>query len=43
MNCVFWFINVLFSDDISPKFDQLEGRKNKNLLDSGLMHDEFFV
>jgi hypothetical protein len=26
-NCAFWLINVLFSDEMSPKFEQL-GRKN---------------
>jgi hypothetical protein len=26
---------VLFSDEMSPKFEQLGGRANKHLLDSG--------
>ncbi len=42
-NCVFWLINVLFLDKMSPKFKQLGGKKDKNMLDSGLAaNDQYF-
>jgi hypothetical protein len=42
-NCVFRLINVLFSDEMSPKFEQLGGKKEKNILDTGLAsNDEYF-
>jgi hypothetical protein len=42
-NCAFWLINVLFSDEMSPKFGQLGGKKDKNVLDTGLAaNNEYF-
>jgi len=42
-NCAFRLINVLFSDEMSPKFEQLGGKKDKNILDTGLAsNDEYF-
>jgi len=42
-NCPFRLLNVLFSDEMSPKFEKLGARKDKNLLDSGLAgNDEYF-
>ncbi len=42
-NCAFQLINVLFSDEMSPKFEQLGGKKDKNILDTGLAsNDEYF-
>jgi len=42
-NCMFWLINILFSDEVSPKFEQLGARKDKSVLDSGLAgNDEYF-
>jgi len=42
-NCTFRLINVLFSDEMSPKFGQLGGKKDKNVLDTGLAaNDEYF-
>jgi hypothetical protein len=42
-NCTFWLLNVLFSDEMSPKLEQLGARKNKEILDSGLAaNDEYF-
>jgi hypothetical protein len=35
-SCSFCLINILFSDDMSPKFVQLGVRKDKSILDSGL-------
>jgi len=36
-------INVLFSDEMSPKFEQLGDKKDKNILDTGLAsNDEYF-
>jgi hypothetical protein len=36
-------MNILFSDDMSPKFVQLGVRKDKSILDSGLAeNDEYF-
>jgi len=35
-NCMFRLINILFFDEISPKFEQLGARKDKSVLDSGL-------
>jgi hypothetical protein len=33
---MFWFNNILFSNEVSPKFEQLGARKDKSVLDSGL-------
>ncbi len=42
-NCSFWLINVLFSDEMSPKFEKVGEWKDKELIDSGLLsNDEFF-
>ena len=42
-NCVFRLINILFSDEMSPKFVRLGVRKDKSILDSGLAgNDEYF-
>jgi hypothetical protein len=42
-NCTFWLLNVLFSDEMSPKVEQLGARKKKEILDSGLAaNDEYF-
>jgi hypothetical protein len=42
-NCVFRLINVLFSDEMSPKFVQLGEKKDKTILDSGLAaNNEYF-
>jgi hypothetical protein len=42
-NCAFRLINVLFSDEMSPKFEQVGGKKDKNILDTGLAsNDEYF-
>jgi hypothetical protein len=42
-NCAFQLINVLFSDEMSPKFEQFGGKKDKNILDTGLAsNDEYF-
>ena len=42
-NCMFWLINILFSDEVSPKFEQLGARKDKSVLDSGLAgNDKYF-
>jgi len=42
-NCVFCLLNILFSDEMSPKFLQLGVRKHKSILDSGLAgNDEYF-
>ncbi len=41
-NCAFWLINVLFSDEMCPKFEQLGEKRDKNVLDSGLAaNDEY--
>ena len=40
---MFRLINILLSDEISPKFEQLGARKDKSVLDSGLVgNDEYF-
>lgn len=42
-NCTFRLLNVLFSDEMSPKLEQLGARKKKEILDSGLAaNDEYF-
>jgi hypothetical protein len=42
-NCCFRLLNVLFSDEISPKFSTIGAKKDKNLLDTGLAaNDEYF-
>jgi hypothetical protein len=42
-NCMFRLINILFSDEFSPKFEQLGARKDKSVLDSGLAgNDKYF-
>ncbi len=42
-NCTFRLLNVLFSDKMSPKLEQLGARKKKEILDSGLAaNDEYF-
>jgi len=42
-NCTFCLINVLFSDEISPKFEKVGERKDKELMHSGLFsNDDFF-
>ena len=42
-NCMFQLINILFSDEVSPKFEQPGARKDKSVLDSGLVgNDEYF-
>ena len=42
-NCVFRLINVLFSDEMCPKFERLGEKRDKNVLDSGLAaNDEYF-
>jgi hypothetical protein len=42
-NCCFRLLNVLFSDEISPKFLTIGAKKDKNLLDTGLAaNDEYF-
>lgn len=42
-NCTFRLLNVLFSDEMSPKVEQLGARKKKEILDSGLAaNDEYF-
>jgi hypothetical protein len=42
-NCMFQLINILFSSEVSPKFEQLGARKDKSVLDSGLAgNDEYF-
>jgi len=43
-NCSFRLINVLFSDEISPKFEKVGEQKDKELMDSGLLsNDDFFL
>jgi hypothetical protein len=40
---MFWLINILFSDEVSPNFEQLVAKKDKSVLDSGLAgNDEYF-
>ncbi len=42
-NCCFRLLNVLFSDEISPKFLTIGAKKDKNLLNTGLAaNDEYF-
>ncbi len=39
----FWLINVLFSDEMCPKFEQLGEKKDTNVLDTSLVaNDEYF-
>jgi hypothetical protein len=35
-NCSFWLINILFSDEMSPKFEKVGEWKDMELIDSGL-------
>jgi hypothetical protein len=42
-NCFFCLLNIMFSDEMSPKFLQLGVRKYKSILDSGLAcNNEYF-
>jgi len=41
-NCCFRLLNVLFSDEISPKFLTIGAKKDKNLLDTGLAANDLY-
>jgi hypothetical protein len=42
-NCSFRLINILFSNEVSPKFLTIGAKKDKNLLDTGLAaNNEYF-